>query len=87
MSGDTTAQDTTTAEGTAQAADELFHVVRNHEEQYSIWRTDKPVPDGWETVGEPMAKDACLERIGELWTDMRPASLRRAMEGAAADTR
>ncbi|GAB2810427.1 hypothetical protein GCM10027091_47970 [Streptomyces daliensis] len=45
------------------------------------------MPDGWETVGEPMAKDACLERIGELWTDMRPASLRRAMEGAAADTR
>lgn len=62
--------------------DELYFVVRNHEEQYSIWRTDKAVPAGWETVGDAAPKDACLKRIGELWTDMRPASLRRAMAAA-----
>jgi MbtH protein len=56
---------------------ENYFVVRNHEEQYSIWRTDKPVPAGWEIVEEPGTKDACLKRIGELWTDMRPASLRK----------
>jgi MbtH protein len=61
--------------------DELYFVVRNHEEQYSIWRTDKPVPAGWDVVGDPDARSACLDRIAELWTDMRPASLRRAMDG------
>lgn len=60
-------------------SDELYLVVRNHEEQYSIWRSDRPVPDGWEPVGEQASREGCLVRIGELWTDMRPASLRAAM--------
>lgn len=59
---------------------EQYHVVRNDEDQYSVWRAGKDVPAGWHTVGEPGPKDACLERIGELWTDMRPASLRAAMD-------
>jgi len=67
----------------AVASDQYF-VVRNHEEQYSIWRADKPVPAGWEVVGASGQKDECLARIGELWTDMRPASLRRAMEASAS---
>lgn len=57
---------------------ETYFIVRNHEEQYSIWRTDKAVPAGWEIVGHPGPKEECLKRIGELWTDMRPASLRRS---------
>ncbi|HSR68632.1 MAG TPA: MbtH family NRPS accessory protein [Acidobacteriota bacterium] len=64
------------------SSDDLYYVVRNHEEQYSIWRSDMPVPDGWETVGSAAPKEDCLERIGELWTDMRPASLRKSMEAA-----
>jgi MbtH protein len=63
------------------SGDDLYLVVRNHEEQYSVWRSDKALPAGWETVGEPAPKDACLERIGELWTDMRPLSLRTSMGG------
>lgn len=63
---------------------ELYFVVRNHEEQYSIWRDGRPVPAGWEVVGTAAPKAECLERIGELWTDMRPASLRRAMEAEAS---
>lgn len=63
----------------AEDGGELYYVVRNHEEQYSIWRSDREVPTGWETIGEPAAKSACLDRIEELWTDMRPLSLRRAM--------
>lgn len=64
-------------------AGDLYFVVRNHEEQYSIWRSDKPVPAGWEIVGNPAAKEDCLRTIGELWTDMRPASLRGSDSSAA----
>lgn len=65
--------------GTPSATpDELYFVVRNDEEQYSIWRSDKTMPLGWEPVGEPAPKEACLDRVAELWTDMRPLSLRQA---------
>jgi MbtH protein len=67
-----------------ERTDDQYFVVRNHEEQYSIWRTDKPVPAGWDVVGSAAEKESCLTRIGELWTDMRPASLRRSMEAEAS---
>lgn len=57
----------------------LYEVVVNHEEQYSIWPAGRIVPDGWSTVGVSGAKDLCLDHIEEVWTDMRPLSLRRAM--------
>ncbi|MBJ7004467.1 MbtH family protein [Streptomyces griseofuscus] len=60
--------------------DELYHVVRNHEEQYSLWRADREVPKGWDTVGGSAPKEECLSRIEELWTDMRPLSLRTFMK-------
>jgi MbtH protein len=63
--------------------DDLFFVVRNHEDQYSIWRNDREIPAGWETVGDAAARSVCLDRIGELWTDMRPASLRALMDQQA----
>jgi len=56
-----------------------YAVVRNHEEQYSIWWTDRDVPAGWESVGKTGTKDECLAYIDEVWTDMRPLSLRRWM--------
>jgi len=62
--------------------DRLYHIVINDEEQYSIWFADREPPLGWKVVGEPGLKQACLDRINELWTDMRPLSLRRAMEAA-----
>ncbi|MHB8270279.1 MbtH family protein [Bradyrhizobium sp.] len=55
---------------------DLYFVVRNDEEQYSIWRSDKKMPLGWTSVGPPAAKQECLARIELLWVDMRPASLR-----------
>jgi uncharacterized protein YbdZ (MbtH family) len=57
-----------------------YHVVINHEEQYSIWPIDQDVPDGWRTEGTTGPKAACLAHIDEVWTDMRPLSLRRYME-------
>jgi MbtH protein len=55
-----------------------FRVVRNHEEQYSIWPVDREVPTGWQETGFSGPKQACLDHIDELWTDMRPLSLRQA---------
>jgi MbtH protein len=59
---------------------QAYYVVINDEDQYSIWFEDRPVPAGWHKLGEPSSKAACLQRIETLWTDMRPRSLRIAME-------
>ncbi|PZQ12926.1 MAG: MbtH family protein [Ancylobacter novellus] len=67
--------------------DGVFHVVVNHEEQYSIWPTYRDVPAGWRTVGKTGPKAECVAYIDEVWTDMRPLSLRRHMDGAAANGR
>jgi MbtH protein len=57
-----------------------FVIVINAEEQYSIWPEHKVIPAGWRHVGEAAGKEACLETIKTLWTDMRPLSLRQHME-------
>jgi MbtH protein len=62
--------------------DRLYHIVINDEEQYSIWFADRELPLGWRAVGQPALKQNCLDRIDELWTDMRPLSLRQAMQSA-----
>jgi MbtH protein len=62
----------------------LYRVVVNDEEQYSIWPADRENPLGWHDVGKSGTKADCLAYIGEVWTDMRPLSLRRRMEEAAA---
>lgn len=57
----------------------IYTVVINHEEQYSIWPTYRPVPDGWQEVGKTGTEEECVAYIDEVWTDMRPLSLRRFM--------
>jgi MbtH protein len=59
--------------------DTVFRVVVNHEEQYSIWPDFLEMPDGWREVGVSGPKQACLDHIKEVWTDMRPLSLRKHM--------
>ena len=56
-----------------------FNVVINDEEQYSIWRDGKPLPEGWREVGKKGSKSECLSYIDSVWTDMRPLSLRRRL--------
>ena len=56
-----------------------YDVVVNDEEQYSIWAVGRAVPAGWHAVGVTGTKEKCLEHIEEVWTDMRPKSLRLAM--------
>jgi MbtH protein len=55
-------------------------VVINHEEQYSIWPADRETPSGWRDVGKQGLKKECLDYIKEVWTDMRPLSLRKQMD-------
>ncbi len=60
-----------------------YKVVLNHEEQYSIWPADRENPLGWNDAGQSGTKAECLAYIKEVWTDMRPLSLRKQMEEAA----
>lgn len=55
-----------------------YAVVVNHEEQYSIWPAELAVPTGWRADGTRGTKAVCLAHVDEVWTDMRPLSLRRA---------
>lgn len=61
----------------------IYLVVMNHEEQYSIWPESREIPPGWKAAGFKGLKADCLNYIKEVWTDMRPLSLRKAMEEAA----
>jgi MbtH protein len=56
--------------------EEFYRVVVNHEEQYSIWAADRPVPLGWSDAGKTGTRDECLAHIEQVWTDMRPLSVR-----------
>ena len=56
--------------------DREYTVVINDEEQYSIWFADREIPAGWKEVGVKGPKQACLDHIEEVWTDIRPKSLR-----------
>jgi MbtH protein len=58
----------------------IYKVVVNYEEQYSIWPADREIPLGWTNVGKEGTKAECLAYIKEVWTDMRPLSLRQKME-------
>lgn len=60
----------------------IYKVVVNHEEQYSIWPDHRENPPGWRDGGKTGLKAECLAYIGEVWTDMRPLSLRKKMEEA-----
>jgi MbtH protein len=62
----------------------VYKVVVNHEEQYSIWLAYRELPLGWMDTGKEGTKAECLEYISEVWTDMRPLSLRKQMEEAQA---
>lgn len=60
-----------------------YVVVVNDEEQYSIWFAERELPLGWRAVGKSGPKADCLAYVKEVWTDMRPLSVRKRMEGAA----
>ena len=57
----------------------VYKVVVNHEEQYSIWPADRDIPLGWRDTSKSGLKAECLAYVKEVWTDMRPLSLRKKM--------
>ena len=61
-----------------------YRVVVNGEEQYSLWPSDRDLPLGWRDAGKQGTREECLAFIQEVWTDMRPLSLRKKMEEDAA---
>jgi MbtH protein len=61
----------------------IYKVVVNHEEQYSIWPSYKPVPAGWREAGKEGLKAECLGYVEQVWTDMRPLSLRLGADAQA----
>ncbi|MEU6862125.1 MbtH family NRPS accessory protein [Streptomyces sp. NPDC046876] len=67
---------------TAAGSATVYRVVLNDEEQYSIWWADRDLPAGWHAEGTEGTREECLARITEVWTDLRPASLRRRMAAA-----
>jgi MbtH protein len=59
--------------------DTQYQVLLNDEEQYSLWPADREIPAGWRPDGFQGTKDECTAHVDEVWTDMRPRSLREAM--------
>ncbi|MEU1090228.1 MbtH family NRPS accessory protein [Streptomyces sp. NPDC005892] len=59
--------------------DHGFVVVVNSEEQYSVWPQGRELPAGWRETGELGSRESCLAHIDDVWTDMRPLTLRREM--------
>ncbi len=66
--------------------DRIYKVVVNHEAQYSIWPAGRENAPSWRDVGKSGSRTACLDYITEVWTDMRPLSLRKAMKEPAHGT-
>ena len=66
-----------------KAAAPQFKVLVNHEEQYSLWRDDWPDAPGWRETGQRGTREECLAYVDQVWTDMRPLSLRQRMAADA----
>lgn len=69
----------------SQSAETTYQVVISDEGRYSIWPSYKQIPWGWQADGTVGSRQVCLDHIAELWTDMRPLSLQRAMSQTAAE--
>ncbi|MDQ3578734.1 MAG: MbtH family NRPS accessory protein [Actinomycetota bacterium] len=60
--------------------DITYQVLVNDEGQYSLWPADREAPGGWRPDGKVGTKDECAAHVDEVWTDMRPVSLREHMD-------
>jgi MbtH protein len=71
--------------GDKQENAEIYKVIVNDEEQYSVWPADQETPAGWKEAGKSGMKEECLAFIKDVWTDMRPRSLRKKMDEDAKE--
>lgn len=58
-----------------EVPDADYVVLRNRENQHSLWRADVAAPDGWTLVHGPGPRPECLAYVRENWTDIRPAGV------------
>jgi len=63
-----------------QDESDLYIVLVNEEEQYSLWLKDNDIPAGWKAVGKEGTRAECGAYVNEVWKDMRPRSLRLHMD-------
>jgi MbtH protein len=63
--------------------DGQFFVVVNDEDQHSLWPAFAAVPAGWRSVFGQAGRQECLKYVEDNWTDMRPRSLRIAMDATS----
>ncbi|WP_030949862.1 MbtH family protein [Streptomyces sp. NRRL S-646] len=61
-----------------------YSVVVNHEEQYSIWLSERELPNGWRNAGFRGSKEDCLAHIENVWTDITPLSVRQSVAASVA---
>lgn len=64
---------------------QIYTVLMNDEEQYSLWPSHKDIPAGWQSVGVTGTKAECMEYVDKVWTDITPLSVRRRMAQQAAE--
>lgn len=62
--------------------DGRYYVLVNDEDQHSLWPAFADVPAGWTIAFGEDSRDACLAYVEANWTDLRPRSLREAMESS-----
>ncbi|MFC5743627.1 MbtH family protein [Dyella tabacisoli] len=58
-----------------------YLVLINDEEQYSLWPKGRSIPEGWRAVDKEGSRAECSQYVDDVWTDMRPLSLRKQMQG------
>ena len=66
-------------------SNEIWNVVINIEDQYSIWPASKKIPSGWKEIKKFSTKEESLAFIKENWTDMRPRILKEMSEAVSKD--
>jgi len=60
--------------------DNLYSIIINHEEQYSLLPLGRPVPSGWRAINRTATRDVALDFIETVWTDLRPLDVRERVE-------
>jgi MbtH protein len=58
---------------------QIYIVLVNEEEQYSLWLSHKDIPTGWTNVGFSGTKGECMEYVDKIWTDITPLSVRKRL--------
>jgi len=55
-----------------------YMVLRNDEDQHSLWPSFKEIPAGWSQVGPVGTQEECQVYVDENWPDITPLSARKA---------